>query len=75
MSTAPSSIPPPSFGVAPELPEGVERPPPPEARAGSRGWRGSALVAAFGGALMGALIVGVIGAAGGARASPTPRPP
>ena len=28
MSTAPSSIPPPSFGVAPELPEGVERPPP-----------------------------------------------
>ena len=29
MSTAPSSIPPPSFDVAPELPEGVERPPPP----------------------------------------------
>ena len=29
MSTAPSSVPPPSFGLAPELPEGVERPPPP----------------------------------------------
>ena len=28
MSTAPSSIPPPSFDVAPELPEGVERRPP-----------------------------------------------
>ena len=28
MSTAPSSIPPPSFDVAPELPEGIERPPP-----------------------------------------------
>ena len=31
MSTAPSSVPPPSFELAPELPEGVERPP---ARAG-----------------------------------------
>ena len=40
MSTAPSSIPPPSFDVAPELPEGVERRPPPGARAGSRGRRG-----------------------------------
>ena len=29
MSTAPSSFPPPSSGPAPELPEGVERPPPP----------------------------------------------
>ena len=45
MSTAPSSIPPPSFDVAPELPDGVERRRRPEPRAGSRGWRGSALVA------------------------------
>jgi membrane protease YdiL (CAAX protease family) len=73
MSTAPSSVPPPSFGLAPELPEGVERPPPP-ARALWKPWMAwVALVAAFGGALMGALIIGVIGAAAGSSFSdPTP---
>jgi membrane protease YdiL (CAAX protease family) len=73
MSTAPSSIPPPSFGVAPELPDGVERKPRPE-RPGWRPWTAwVALVAAFGAALMGALVVGVIGAAAGADFSdPTP---
>ena len=73
MSTEASSIPPPSFGVAPELPEGVERPPKPE---GPR-WRPwmawAALVAAFAGALVGALIIGVIGsAAGSSFAHPSP---
>jgi hypothetical protein len=66
MSTAPSSIPPPSFSVAPELPEGVERPPAPE-RPRWRPWMAFvALIAAFAGALMGALIVGVIAALFGA---------
>jgi membrane protease YdiL (CAAX protease family) len=73
MSTAPSSIPPPSFDVAPELPEGVERPP----RAETPLWKPwmalAALVAAFGGALFGALIIGVIGsAAGSSFADPSP---
>ena len=66
MSTAPSSVPPPSFDLAPELPEGIERPPPPE-RPGWKPWTAwVALVGAFGGALIGALIVGVIGALAGA---------
>jgi membrane protease YdiL (CAAX protease family) len=73
MSTAPSSIPPPSFGIAPELPEGVERKPPPEAPRWKPWMAWVALIAAFGGALMGALIVGVIGAVAGADISdPTP---
>jgi len=73
MSTAPSSVPPPSFGLAPELPEGVERPPPPERPLWKPWMAWVALVAAFGGALMGALIVGVIGALAGADfADPTP---
>ena len=73
MSTAPSSIPPPSFGVAPELPEGVERKPPPEGPRWKPWMAWVGLIAAFGGALMGALIVGVIGAAAGASLSdPTP---
>jgi hypothetical protein len=73
MSTADSSVPPPSFGVAPELPAGIERPPPPE-RPRWKPWTAwVALVAAFAGALMGALIVGIIGAAAGASLSdPTP---
>ena len=66
MSTAPSSVPPPSFDLAPELPEGIERPPPPE-RPDWKPWTAwVALVGAFGGALIGALIVGVIGALAGA---------
>jgi membrane protease YdiL (CAAX protease family) len=73
MSTAPSSIPPPSFDVAPELPEGIERTPRPE----SSGWRPwlawAALVAAFVGALLGALVVGAIGSAAGSSFSdPSP---
>jgi membrane protease YdiL (CAAX protease family) len=73
MSTAPSSVPPPSFGLAPELPEGVERRQAPQ-RPGWRPWTAwVALIAAFGAALMGALIVGVIGALAGADfAHPTP---
>jgi membrane protease YdiL (CAAX protease family) len=73
MSTAPSSIPPPSFDVAPELPEGVERPPRPESTLWKPWMAWAALVAAFGGALMGALIIGVIGsAAGSSFADPSP---
>ena len=73
MSTAPSSVPPPSFGLAPELPEGVERPPPPE-RPRWKPWMAwVALVAAFGGAILGAVVVGVIGALAGAPFdNPTP---
>ena len=73
MSTAPSSIPPPSFDVAPELPEGVERPPRPEAPRWKPWMAWVGLVGAFAGALIGALIVGVIGAAAGSDfAHPTP---
>ena len=73
MSTAPSSIPPPSFDIAPELPEGVERPPRPDTPRWKPWMAWAALVAAFGGALMGALIIGVIGsAAGSSFADPTP---
>jgi uncharacterized protein len=73
MSTAPSSVPPPSFGLAPELPEGVERPPPPE-RPRWKPWMAwVALIAAFGGAIMGAVLVGVIGVfAGASFDDPTP---
>jgi hypothetical protein len=75
MSTAPSSIPPPSFDVAPELPEGVERPPRPESPRWKPWMAWAALVAAFGGALFGALVIGVIGsAAGSSFADPSPRP-
>ena len=66
MSTAPSSIPPPSFELAPELPEGVERRPPPEGPRWKPWMAWVALVAAFAGAIMGALIIGVIGAVAGA---------
>lgn len=73
MSTAPSSVPSPSFGVAPELPDGIERKPPPELQRWKPWTAWVALVAAFAGALMGALIVGVIGAMAGADFSnPTP---
>ena len=73
MSTAPSSIPPPSFDVAPELPEGVERPAPPNDPSWKPWMAWAALVAAFGGALFAALIIGVIGsAAGSSFADPSP---
>jgi CAAX protease family protein len=73
MSTAPSSIPPPSFDVAPELPEGVERRSPPERQRWKPWMAWAALVAAFAGALMGALIIGVIGsAAGSSFTDPSP---
>jgi uncharacterized protein len=73
MSTEASSIPPPSFGVAPELPEGVERPPKPEGPRWKPWMAWAALVAAFAGALVGALIIGVIGsAAGSSFAHPSP---
>jgi uncharacterized protein len=65
MSTAPSSIPPPSLHLAPELPEGVERPPPPDSPRWKPWMAWVGLVAAFAGALVGALIVGVIGSVAG----------
>jgi membrane protease YdiL (CAAX protease family) len=73
MSSPLSSVPPPSFGVAPELPAGIDRPP----KAGRPRWRPwtawVALVAAFGAALMAALVIGVIGAIAGASFDdPTP---
>jgi len=73
MSTEASSIPPPSFGVAPELPEGVERPPKPEGPRWKPWMAWAALVAAFAGALVGALVIGAIGAAAGSSfAHPSP---
>jgi uncharacterized protein len=73
MSTAPSSIPPPSFGVAPELPEGVERPPRLDGPAWKPWMAWAALVAAFAGALIGALVIGAIGsAAGSSFTDPSP---
>src|SRR5919197_1390635 len=73
MSTADSSVPSPTFAVAPELPAGVQRRTPPE-RPRWKPWTAwVALIAAFGGALMGALLVGIVGAIGGADLSdPTP---
>jgi membrane protease YdiL (CAAX protease family) len=73
MSAADSSVPPPSFAVAPELPAGIERPEPPD-RPRWKPWTAwVALIAAFGGALVGALVVGVIGVIAGADLSdPTP---
>jgi hypothetical protein len=73
MSTAPSSIPPPSFDVAPELPDGVERRLPPEYPLWKPWMAWAGLVAAFAGALMGALVIGAIGAAAGSSfANPSP---
>jgi membrane protease YdiL (CAAX protease family) len=73
MSTAPSSVPPPTFGLAPELPEGVERRPPPEGQRWKPWMAWVALIGAFAGALIGALVVGVIGVAAGSDfAHPTP---
>jgi membrane protease YdiL (CAAX protease family) len=73
MSAADSSVPPPSFAVAPELPDGVQRREAPE-RPRWKPWTAwVALLGAFGGALMGALLVGVVGALAGADISdPTP---
>jgi membrane protease YdiL (CAAX protease family) len=76
MSSPSSSVPPPPFGVAPELPAGVQRPPGPAGpeRPGWRPWTAwVALVAAFGAALLGALVIGAIGAIAGSSVSdPTP---
>jgi uncharacterized protein len=73
MSTADSSVPPPPFAVAPELPAGVQRRELPQ-RPRWKPWTAwVALIAAFGGALMGALLVGIVGAIAGADISdPTP---
>jgi membrane protease YdiL (CAAX protease family) len=73
MSTTSSSVPPPSFGLAPELPEGVERRPPSVAQRWKPWMAWVALIGAFAGALLGALVVGVIGVAAGSDfAHPTP---
>src|SRR5512132_307320 len=73
MSIESASAPPPSFSAAPELPPGVERPRAPE-QPPWRPWTAwVALVAGFAGALMGAVLIGVIGAMAGASFDdPTP---
>jgi membrane protease YdiL (CAAX protease family) len=73
MSSPPSSIPPPAFGVAPERPDGVERPPAPE-RPRWKPWTAwVALMAGLAGALMGALLIGVVATLAGASINnPTP---
>jgi CAAX protease family protein len=74
MSTAPSSVPPQSpIGLTPERPEGVVRPERPE-RARWRPWTAwVALIAGLAGALMGALVIGVVAAIAGASIDdPTP---
>jgi uncharacterized protein len=71
MSSAPSSIPEPSFGVAPERPDGVERPerPAPPERPRWKPWTAwVALIGGIAGALMGALFIGVIAVIAGADA-------
>src|SRR6476646_7259270 len=73
MSTAPSSIPPPSFGVAPERPPGIERPERPEPARWKPWTAWVALIAGLAGALMGALLIGVVAAIAGASINdPTP---
>jgi membrane protease YdiL (CAAX protease family) len=72
MSSPPTPAPPPSLHAAPELPEGIERPD----RVGPR-WRPwtawVALVAGFALALVGSVVVGIVGAAAGAQFDdPTP---
>jgi membrane protease YdiL (CAAX protease family) len=72
-SVPPSSVPPPTFRVAPELPDGVERPP----RAGEPRWKPwtawVGLIAGFAAALFGALVIGAFSAIAGADfADPTP---
>jgi membrane protease YdiL (CAAX protease family) len=68
MSSAPSSVPPPPFRVAPELPEGiVPRPRPAADPPPWRPWTAwVALVAGFAAALVAALLVGIVALAGGA---------
>jgi uncharacterized protein len=71
MSSAPSSIPEPSFGIAPERPDGVERPerPAPPDRPRWKPWTAwVALIGGIAGALMGALFIGVIAVIAGAGA-------
>ena len=73
MSSPPSSVPPPSLHLAPELPPGVE----PRTPAGRPAWKPwtawVGLVAAFAGALMAALAIGAVAAVAGTDFSnPTP---
>lgn len=73
MSSPPSSAPPPAFGIAPELPPGIVRAPKPEEQRWRPWTAWVALIAAFGGALFGGLIIGAIGAAAGSDFDdPTP---
>jgi uncharacterized protein len=76
MSSPPTPAPPPSLHAAPELPEGIERP-----RVGGpdswppwRPWTAwVALIAGFALALVGSVVVGIVGAAAGAKFDdPTP---
>jgi len=73
MSSPPTPAPPPSLHEYPELPEGLEPPPSPD-RPAWRPWTAwVALIAGFGAALIGAVFVGIIGAAAGSDFSdPSP---
>jgi len=73
MSSPPTPAPPPSLHAAPELPEGIERPPAAD-RPQWRPWTAwVALVAGFALALVGSVVVGIVGAAAGAQFDdPTP---
>jgi hypothetical protein len=65
MSSPPSSVPPPTFAIAPELPDGINRPPLDRPR--WKPWTAwVALLGGFAGALLGALVIGLIGAIAGA---------
>jgi membrane protease YdiL (CAAX protease family) len=65
MSIPPAPAPPPSLHEAPELPPGIDRPAPID-KPPWRPWTAwAALIAAFGAALVGAFLVGAIGAAAG----------
>jgi CAAX protease family protein len=73
MSSLPAPAPPPSLHEAPELPEGIERPPPADRPLWKPWTAWVGLIAAFGAALVGALGVGIIGALAGADFDdPTP---
>jgi uncharacterized protein len=65
MSSPPAPAPPSSLHDAPELPAGIDRPPPPD-KPRWRPWTAwVGLIAAFGAALVGAFLVGAVGAAAG----------
>jgi membrane protease YdiL (CAAX protease family) len=73
MSSPPTPAPPPSLHDYPELPPGIERRPRPDRPAWKPWTAWVGLIAAFGAALVGAFVVGLVGALAGADfADPTP---